>query len=111
MTQPRSWREMYERIAEQIKRETGSDVGAWNARIKERGPSSAADLKAWLNEQGVDGYPAMLLGFETFGYPDYLQASADTVTGGGEIAEAPIVFHDRLMLFAPAEVMVESSGG
>jgi Domain of unknown function (DUF5655) len=79
---PRSWREMYERIAAQIQRETGADIAAWNARIRERGSSTAADLKAWLNEQGVTGYPAMLLGFETFGYPDYLQASADELIDG-----------------------------
>ena len=59
---PRSWREMYEQIEAQIKRETGADIAAWNGRIRERGVSSAADLKAWLNDQGVTGYPAMLLG-------------------------------------------------
>jgi hypothetical protein len=79
---PRSWREMYERIAGQIQRETGADIAAWNGRIRERGASNPADLKAWLNEQGVNGYPAMLLGFETFGYPDYLQASADELIDG-----------------------------
>jgi len=102
---------MYERIAEQIKRETGSDVGAWNARIKERGPSSAADLKAWLNEQGVDGYPAMLLGFETFGYPDYLQASADELIEG-QYSDRPAIrpIYDRLIEHLPdvGEVEVQA---
>ena len=79
---PRSWREMYEQIAAQIKRETGADIAEWNARIRHRGASNAADLKAWLNEQGVTGYPAMLLGYETFGYPDYLQASAQDLIEG-----------------------------
>ena len=60
---PRSWREMYERITAQIKGETGTDVAGWNARIREWGPSDARSLKTWLNEQGVDGYPAMLLGY------------------------------------------------
>ena len=73
---------MYERITAQLQRETGADVAAWNMRIRERGASNAADLKAWLNEQGVTGYPAMLLGYETFGYPDYLQASADELIDG-----------------------------
>jgi hypothetical protein len=73
---------MYEQIAAQIQRETGTDVAGWNARIREHGPTDAASLKAWLNEQGVDGYPAMLLGYETFGYPDYLQASADELIEG-----------------------------
>jgi len=73
---------MYEQIEAQIKRETGADITAWNARIRERGVHSAADLKAWLNEQGVTGYPAMLLGYETFGYPDYLLSSADELIEG-----------------------------
>jgi hypothetical protein len=73
---------MYERIAAQIQRETGADIAAWNQRIRDRGTSSAADLRAWLNDQGVTGYPAMLLGYETFGYPDYLQASAVELIDG-----------------------------
>lgn len=100
---------MYERIAEQIKRETGKDVAAWNARIKERGPSSAADLKAWLNEQGVDGYPAMLLGFETFGYPDYLEASADELIDG-QYRDRPAIrpIYDRLVEQLPDVGEVEA---
>ena len=31
-------------------------------------------------EQGVTGYPAMLLVMERFGYPDYLQATADELS-------------------------------
>jgi hypothetical protein len=111
VAQPRSWREMYERIAEQIKRETGSDVRAWNARIKERGPHNAADLKAWLNEHGIDGYPAMLLGFETFGYPDYLEASADELIDG-QYRDRPAIrpIYDRLIEHLPdvGEVEVQA---
>ena len=102
---------MYERIAGQIKRETGSDVGAWNARIKERGPSSAADHNAWLNEQGIYGYPAMLLGFETFGYPDYLEASADELIDG-QYRDKPAIrpIYDRLIERLPdvGEVEVQT---
>ena len=36
-----------------------------------------ATLRAWLTERGVTGYQQMLLVRETFGYPDYLLASAD----------------------------------
>jgi len=102
MAQPRSWREMYERIAAQIDRESGNDVAAWNKRIKEHGPSTAADLKAWLNEQGIDGYPAMLLGFETFGYPDYLEASADELIDG-QYRDKPAIrpIYDRLIEHLP----------
>ena len=102
---------MYERIAAQIKRETGSDVAAWNERIKERGPRSAADLKVWLNAQGVDGYPAMLLGFETFGYPDYLEASADELIDG-QYRDKPAIrpIYDRLIEHLPdvGEVEVQT---
>jgi Domain of unknown function (DUF5655) len=102
---------MYDRIAAQIERETGSDVAAWNARIRERGASNAADLRAWLNEQGVTGYPAMLLGFETFGYPDYLQASADELIEG-QYRDKPGIrpIYDRLVEALPdiGEVEVQA---
>lgn len=108
---PRSWREMYERIAVQIQRETGADVAQWNERIRQWGPSNPANLKAWLNEQGVSGYPAMLLGFETFGYPDYLQASADELIEG-QYRDKPAIrpIYDRLIAELPnvGEVEVQT---
>jgi hypothetical protein len=99
---------MYERITAQLERETGADVAAWNGRIKARGPSSAADLKAWLSEQGVTGYPAMLLGYETFGYPDYLQASADELIDG-QYRDKPAIrpIYDALMSRLPEVGEVE----
>ena len=95
---PRSWREMYERIAAQIKRETGTDIAGWNARIRDWHPTDPAGLKAWLNDQGVSGYPAMLLGYETFGYPDYLQASADELIEG-QYRDRPAIrpIYERLL--------------
>src|SRR5207248_2947100 len=38
--------------------------------------------RSWLASQGVRGYPAMMLVFETFGYPDYLQKDADELIDG-----------------------------
>ena len=78
MAQARSWQEMNARIREQLQRQTGEDVASWNARIAAE-PSLAdeAALRAWLVERGVTGYPAMLLVFERFGYPDYLRRGAD----------------------------------
>ena len=78
MAQARSWQEMNARIREQLQRQTGEDVASWNARIAAE-PSLAdeAALRAWLVERGVTGYPAMLLVFERFGYPDYLRRDAD----------------------------------
>jgi len=108
---PRSWREMYERIAAQIQRETGTDVAGWNERIRDWGPTDAPSLKAWLNEQGVDGYPAMLLGYETFGYPDYLEASADELIDG-QYRDKPAIrpIYDRLIVELPnvGEVEVQA---
>ena len=105
---PRSWREMYERIAAQLSRETGIDIAGWNARIREWGPTDAKRLKAWLNEQGVGGYPAMLLGYETFGYPDYLQASADELIDG-QYRDKPAIrpIYDRLIAELPEVGEVE----
>jgi len=99
---------MYERIAAQIQRDTGRDVAAWNERIRGWGPRDAADLRAWLNEQGVAGYPAMLLGFETFGYPDYLQASADELIEG-QYRDKPAIrpIYDRLLEELPRVGEVE----
>jgi len=99
---------MYEQIAAQIQRETGTDVAGWNARIRDWGPSDAPSLKAWLNGQGVDGYPAMLLGYETFGYPDYLQASADELIGG-QYRDRPAIrpIYDRLIAELPKVGEVE----
>jgi hypothetical protein len=108
---PRSWREMYERITAQLVRETGADVATWNTRIRELGPTSAAALKSWLGEQGVTGYPAMLLGYETFGYPDYLQASADELIDG-QYRDKPAIrpIYDRLIAELPnvGEVEVQA---
>ena len=80
---------MYESIAESLVKRTGEGVDAWNAKVREHG--GAADepaLRAWLTEQGVTGYPQMLLVYERFGYPDYLLASADELVEG-QYADRP----------------------
>lgn len=99
---------MYERVTAQLERETGADTATWNARIREWGPTDAASLKKWLNEQGVDGYPAMFLGYETFGYPDYLQASADELIDG-QYRDKPAIrpIYDALMAELPNVGAVE----
>src|SRR3954466_4418134 len=61
---------------------TGSGLEEWNARVLASGLSDEKSLRAWLSEQGVTGYPAMLLVMERFGYPDYLQATADELIEG-----------------------------
>ncbi len=61
---------------------TGEGLDTWNARVREVGFADETGLRAWLTEQGVTGYPAMLLVMERFGYPDYLQATADELIDG-----------------------------
>ena len=74
----RSWEEMRTSIEDRLVRQTGHDVGWWNHTIAAcRAARDEALLRAWLSERGITGYQQMLLVMETFGYPDYLLASAD----------------------------------
>jgi hypothetical protein len=73
---------------------TGDGLDAWNARVRAQDPADDAALRAWLANQGVTGYPAMLLVMERFGYPDYLRASANELVDGqyaGRPALRPIL--------------------
>lgn len=77
MPQARSWQEMSARVQAQLERQTGETVAQWNAKIRaEAEPKTEPQLRRWLAERGVTGYPAMYLVYETFGYPDYLQKEA-----------------------------------
>jgi Domain of unknown function (DUF5655) len=95
-------------ITEQLERQTGEGVEAWNAKIAQRSPTTTAELNAWLAEQGVTGYPQMLLRYETFGYPDYLLAGADELMDG-QYADRPQLrpILDALLAVAPSLVEVE----
>ena len=79
---PRSWQEMREQEIQWLIERTGDGLDTWNARVRESGMADEASLRAWLSERGVTGYPAMLLVMERFGYPDYLQATADELIDG-----------------------------
>ena len=79
---PRSWQEMREQEIRWLTERTGEGLDAWNARVREQGFADEAGLRKWLSEQGVTGYPAMLLVMERFGYPDYLRATADELIEG-----------------------------
>ena len=75
---PKSWEEMRTSIEDRLIRQTGHDVGWWNDAIAaSQGARDEESLRAWLSERDVTGYQQMLLVMETFGYPDYLLASAD----------------------------------
>ena len=77
MPEMRTWQAMRDRITRQLERQTGDGVEAWNQKIKAAAPADEPALRAWLQERDVTGYPAMLLAWETFGYPAFLTASAD----------------------------------
>lgn len=79
---PRSWQEMREQEIRWLVERTGEGLETWNARVLETGLADEASLRSWLSDQGVTGYPAMLLVMERFGYPDYLQATADDLIDG-----------------------------
>ena len=85
---PRSWQEMRDQEIAWLIERTGEGLETWNARVRETGLADEASLRSWLTEQGVTGYPAMLLVMERFGYPDYLQASADELIDG-QYADRP----------------------
>lgn len=77
MPEMRTWQAMRDQIHAQLERQTGEGVEAWNRKIKAAAPADERALRAWLKDLDVTGYPAMLLAWETFGYPDFLTASAD----------------------------------
>lgn len=79
---PRSWQEMREREIRWLIERTGDGLEVWNSRVRETGISDESALRGWLTERGVTGYPAMLLVMERFGYPDYLQATAEELIDG-----------------------------
>ena len=77
-TDVESWARFRQMSASLLERRTGVGIEEWNRRVKGSGADrDEKTLNAWLAEQGVTGYPQMLLVFERFGYPDYLVASAD----------------------------------
>jgi hypothetical protein len=79
---------MREREINWLIERTGEGLETWNQRVRDSGATDETSLRAWLTEQGVTGYPAMLLVMERFGYPDYLQATADELVDG-QYADRP----------------------
>jgi hypothetical protein len=85
---PRSWQEMREQEIAWLIERTGDGLDTWNERVAASGAADQTALRAWLSGRGVTGYPAMLLVMERFGYPDYLQATADQLVDG-QYADRP----------------------
>jgi hypothetical protein len=90
---------------------TGEGLETWNARVRESGKEDEAGLRAWLSDKGVTGYPAMLLVMERFGYPDYLQTSAEDLIEN-QYADRPATrpIYDALLALLPdlGEVEVQA---
>jgi hypothetical protein len=105
---PRSWQEMREQEIRWLIERTGDGLETWNARVIESGLSDETSLRAWLTERGVTGYPAMLLVMERFGYPDYLQATADELIDG-QYADRPDLrpILDTILALLPSLGQVE----
>jgi Domain of unknown function (DUF5655) len=90
MPEMRTWQAMRDQIHRQLERQTGEGVEAWSGKIKTAAPVDEPALRAWLADRGVTGYPAMLLAWETFGYPDFLTATADELVDA-QYADRPDV--------------------
>jgi hypothetical protein len=73
------WGTFRDESAARLLRQTGQDVAAWKARIAQAAPADETALRGWLKAEGVTGYSAQLLRWETFGYPDFITASADSL--------------------------------
>jgi hypothetical protein len=82
---------------------TGADVATWSARVREAGPATEPEVRAWLAERGVTGYGQMVLVMERFGYPDFLTATADELVDG-QYADRPALrpVYDAALLAAAA---------
>jgi hypothetical protein len=77
MERPRDWSQMREMITGLLERRTGAGIDEWNRRVAQANPADERSLRQWLTDQGVDGYPRMLLVMERFGYPDYMLKGAN----------------------------------
>jgi hypothetical protein len=88
MPETRDWqgmRQMYVRLLEE---QTGENLATWNDRILQEGLNDEKNLRAWLEQRGVQGYAQALLVMERFGYPDFFLASADDLIHG-QYADRP----------------------
>ena len=88
MAQIRDWQAMKTMSARLLLERTGADVTAWNARIQAQNFQDEQALRRWLGEQGVTGYAQGFLVMEHFGYPDFMQASAEELIDG-QYADRP----------------------
>ncbi|RKT55972.1 DUF5655 domain-containing protein [Saccharothrix australiensis] len=82
------WREMVDWSACLLRRTTGEGVPEWNRRVLASGIDGERELRAWLDERAVTGYPQLLLLMERFGYPDFVWAGPDDpLAGAGDLVD------------------------
>jgi hypothetical protein len=103
MAKVRDWSEMNANAARLLRERTGADVAAWNRRIRARRFADERALSRWLAGEGVTGYARDLLVHETFGYPDFLVATAD------ELVDAQ--YADRAHLRPVHDAIVRAASG
>src|SRR5512147_2276335 len=82
MPQTRDWQAMKDMSAHLLRERTGEDLAVWKERISRQSLKDEKSLRLWLAGQGVTGYAQSLLVMEKFGYPDFMQASADDLVDG-----------------------------
>jgi hypothetical protein len=99
--QPEDWTAMRERDIELLLERTGKGLETWNRRVLETGIEDEDALRKWLTDEGVAGYPQMLLMMERFGYPDFLLATADQLIDA-QYASRPALrpILDRILVLA-----------
>ena len=103
MAQIRDWQSMKSLSARLLQERTGLDVITWNQRIQAQHLKDEKALRTWLIERGVTGYAQNLLVMEHFGYPDFMQASADELIQGQYV--------DRLQLRPIFEAILGVAAG
>lgn len=88
MPETRDWQRMKDLAARLLQERTGQDAAHWLARIRRQPPADEPALRRWLAQQGVTGYAQSLLVMETFGYPEFMLASAGALVDG-QYADRP----------------------
>jgi hypothetical protein len=110
----RSWAEMRTWIERRLVETTGDDVATWSGRVRNTGLSSETDVRTWLTDQGITGYPRMILVMERFGYPDFFTATADELVDGqyvGKPALRPVYDAVVTAALGVGEVHVQARKG
>jgi hypothetical protein len=94
---------MIEQSARLLEQRTGAGVSEWMQRIQAAGLTNEMELRSWLEEHDIGGYPQQLLVHEMFGYPDFLTATAEELIDDQ--------YADRLELRPIYDAVIEAALG